>query len=290
MTNPFKTKHAFLAYKALEKELYLTPKPGLVDMYNSGSHKDMDINTFITSLHTISTWFDEFYNVGRKFAFYEPTRFLAKLRLVGIECENAMFLATKQINTHKGGIFSFALLLSSIGRLEGRGINLTINLICKEVATICAKIVDSELVHMAVKQNKTSGEKLFSQYGLTGARGEAASGYTIVRNRSLPIYLQLNEQNIPEEKKLLHAFIYLLAYNDDTNLVSRGGIKGLLFVQQQALSFIELELINTIEYEHYLKKLDKVFIEKNLSPGGSADLLSVTWFLAQYHEINLENY
>lgn len=285
MANHFKTKHALLAYNALAKELYLTPKPGLVDMYNSGSHKDMDIHTFITSLNAIAPWLDEFYNVGITFFSYGPVDFLSKVRLVGIECENAMFSATKQINTHKGGIFAFALLLSSIGRLEGKGINPTTDFICKEVAMICENLVHNELVNMATKKNKTSGEKLFLQYGLTGARGEAASGYAIVRNKSLPIYLQSKQQNISEKKLLLHTFIHLLAYNNDTNLVSRGGLEGLLFAQEQALSFIDLKLINSVNYEQHLLQLDRAFIKKNLSPGGSADLLSVTWFLAQYHEI-----
>ena len=33
---------AYLAYRALVMELELAPKPGLVDPFDSGSHKDMD--------------------------------------------------------------------------------------------------------------------------------------------------------------------------------------------------------------------------------------------------------
>uniref|UniRef100_UPI0015918FF3 triphosphoribosyl-dephospho-CoA synthase n=1 Tax=Salmonella enterica TaxID=28901 RepID=UPI0015918FF3 len=36
----------------------------------------------------------------------------------------------------------------------------------------------------------------------------------------------------------------------------------------------------------YLHRFDQQCIERNLSPGGSADLLIVTWFLAQISQVN----
>lgn len=282
LDQPVQTPIAQLARQALLKELCLTPKPGLVDMNNSGAHRDMDFNTFIVSINRISVWFDEFYWLGTQCPHHDSTAFLPLIRKVGIKCEQAMFAATQQVNTHKGGIFTFALLLSAIGRIEARRSPLNIPSICAEVVVICGDIVDKELTNRSSQQAQTVGEQLFFKYGLTGARGEAASGYATVRNIALPIYLHLRQHGITEDKALLHTLLHLLAYNNDTNLVSRGGMAGLQFAQQQALILVQQDAIAPIDYKKELYALDQQFIERNLSPGGSADLLAITWFLAQF--------
>ena len=45
---------------------------------------------------------------------------------------------------------------------------------CSEVASICAGLVERELD--GENRARTAGERVFRQYGLPGARGEAASG------------------------------------------------------------------------------------------------------------------
>lgn len=279
------TKPALLAYQALTKELFLTPKPGLVDIDNSGSHQDMDVFTFIESINAISPWFDQFYIAGLNAPYCEATAFLAIVRRIGIQCEKSMFKATNNINTHKGGIFAFALLLSAIGRLEGRNCLPTIATICNEVSLMCENLVEKELENNASFTAKTAGEKLYDQYGFTGARGEAASGYATVRKIALPIYFELKQKNLLEDEILLQTLLHLFAYNNDTNLVSRGGLEGLQFVQHQARDLINLKITNSEYYIAKMQRLDLQFIERNLSPGGSADLLSVTYFLAQYPKI-----
>lgn len=282
LNKTIQTPTAQLARLALLKELCLTPKPGLVDMNNSGSHRDMDFNTFVASINGISPWLDEFYWVGLRHHMCDAAVFLPLLREVGIECEKSMYKETNQVNTHKGGIFAFALLLSAIGRLEANLLSVNVTTICHEVAQICGDIVDKELVNQSHLQAKTIGEKLFLEYGLTGARGEAKSGYATVRNIALPVYQRLYQQGFAEDHVLLHTLLHLLAYNNDTNLVARGGIEGLQFAQIQAKGLIEHDDVAQLNYQQKLIALDQQFIKRNLSPGGSADLLAITWFLAQF--------
>ena len=66
-----------------------------------------------------------------------------------------------------------------------------------------------------------------------------------------------------------------MAINQDSNLVSRGGIEGLGYVQGYAR-----ELLADGWDGEALRRMDNALIERNLSPGGSADLLSVGWVLA----------
>ena len=95
-----------LVYKALIKEVELTPKPGLVDKNNNGSHQDMSIETFYKSAQAIKPFISQFMECRSSFN---------ALRKVGLECEKAMFKATGGINTHKGMIFSLAIICGAIG-------------------------------------------------------------------------------------------------------------------------------------------------------------------------------
>ena len=269
-----------LAVQALIREICLSPKPGLVDMNNNGAHHDMSFQTFITSINAISNWFERFYNYGKHNANVAAPDFLANIRPIGLECETAMFSATKQINTHKGGIFAFGLLLSAIGKLEQLKLQTTTPMICNEVANICHGMVNKEL-----SQNNCShsvGERLYKQHNLTGARGEAESGYTTAREISLPIYQEMLNSGYDEESALLQAMLYLLAYNQDTNLVSRGGLAGLEFVQNEARDLIQQGGVMHPNGLEMIAKLDDELIKRHLSPGGSADLIAVTWFLSHY--------
>jgi triphosphoribosyl-dephospho-CoA synthase len=280
--DPNRCLPAQLATKALIKEICLSPKPGLVDMNNSGAHRDMDFQTFVQSIKAIGIWFERFYKYGKNSANYDNQHFLAGIRPIGIECEQAMFRATNQVNTHKGGIFAFGLLMGAIGKLEQLGLPVNTQSICDEVSAICQGIVQSEL-----KQNiqaNSVGERLFKRHNLTGARGEAESGYAIVRNISLPIFQKMQNSGYDEETCLLQAMLYLLAFNQDTNVVSRGGLDGLYFVQQEAKNLIDQGGIIHSEGRKKLYQLDTEFIKRNLSPGGSADLIAITWFLSEYNK------
>ena len=73
-----------------------------------------------------------------------------------------------------------------------------------------------------------------------------------------------------------------MAWNDDTNLVSRGGLEGLNFVQQQAQKLLWEGGVLADGGLEALRQLDDELIVRHLSPGGSADLLAVTWFLSGF--------
>ena len=263
---------------ALLKELYLTPKPGLVDLRNCGAHLDMDVHTFVSSIEAITPWFAQFYQLGNTTPDMPAQDFLVTIRPIGIACEKDMLHATNGINTHKGGIFAFGLLCSAIGRLDGRAEKACSNSICDEVAAMCTNIVQTDLRKNTLA--KTQGEKLYCQYGVTGARGEAENGYLTVRKVALPVFKKLVEQNKTEETALQQTLLHLMAYNTDTNILARGGYKGLEQVQQKAQALLQNEGILKPDGLKQLEAFDDLLIQEHLSPGGSADLLAITWFLA----------
>ena len=100
-----------MAENALLAEVHFTPKPGLVDEANNGAHRDMDVPLFERSAHALRPCFEEFVRLGIQGA--SP----AALQQAGVRAEQAMFAATGGVNTHKGAIYSGALLLHAAGRL-----------------------------------------------------------------------------------------------------------------------------------------------------------------------------
>jgi triphosphoribosyl-dephospho-CoA synthase len=92
-----------------------------------------------------------------------------------------------------------------------------------------------------------------------------------------------------EEQALFAAFLELLASNQDSNLVSRGGLDGLSFVQSEAKRLLAEGGVRAPDFLTKMAAFDDGLIERNLSPGGSADLLAVTWFLARLSIFNSQD-
>ncbi|TDN51903.1 triphosphoribosyl-dephospho-CoA synthase [Buttiauxella sp. JUb87] len=273
-----------LAFRALLAEVNLTPKPGLVDRNNCGAHKDMALEDFQQSAAAIRPYFPRFIQLGASTATLPECEVLQNLRPIGIACEAAMFRATEGVNTHKGSIFSLGLLCAAIGRLHQQQRAITPMAICQTVAAFCHGITERELHHNNHQQ--TAGQRLFRQLGLTGARGEAEAGYPLVINMALPHYHALLTQATDPELALLDTLLLLMAHNGDTNVASRGGMAGLSWLQEYARTLLANGGIRKPADLRHLQEFDHACIARNLSPGGSADLLIITWLLAQisqYH-------
>ena len=85
-----------------------------------------------------------------------------------------------------------------------------------------------------------------------------------------------------QERALSQTLLLLMSLNADTNVVSRGGMNGLAWLQRRAREV--LRDCRQKSATPLLQQFDEQCIARNLSPGGSADLLIVTWFLAQFPE------
>ena len=252
-------EYALLGWRAMLTEVNLSPKPGLVDRINCGAHKDMALEDFHRSALAIQGWLPRFIEFGACSAEMAPEAVLHGLRPIGMACEGDMFRATAGVNTHKGSIFSLGLLCAAIGRLLQLNQPVTPTTVCSTAASFCRGLTDREL--RTNNSQLTAGQRLYQQLGLTGARGEAEAGYPLVINHALPHYLTLLDQGLDPELALLDTLLRWLQREAQT-LLQKGGIR-------------------TPADLDYLRQFDRECIERNLSPGGSADLLILTWFLAQ---------
>ncbi len=270
-----------IAIKSMLLEVSATPKPGLVDRNNSGAHKDMDFYTFIeSSMSQVYT----FYNCtleGLRFEGKDNKELLKIIRPIGIEGENKMFNATRGINTHKGLIFSLGIIATAAGLQykKTKKQMMDVEDICYLVKDIAEGIVSRELEQLNNKDSLTYGEGLFKKYGIKGIRGEVESGFPTVRHHSLPVFRELmkGEGNINDN--LVQVLFHLMTVTEDINILGRHGIDELEYLKEKAKETLSLGGMFTDEGRKKILELDKEFIRRNISPGGSADLLAVTLML-----------
>ena len=248
------------AREALEREVLLTPKPGLVDAANSGAHNDMDKGTFLRSAAALEPWFQAMAERGEALPTEDPQALLADLRPIGIQAEADMYAATNGVNTHKGALFSLGLLCAACGRLKAEGKPLTADGLCELAAQMTAGITQREM-----QASDTNGLKVHAAYGAKGVRGEAESGFESVRALALPHLAQENGSYL--------ALLHLIAHVRDTNVLHRAGEEGLCWLQSRAKALLTDFSIPTLE------QLDRECIERNISPGGCADLLAIAFFI-----------
>ena len=257
-----------LALSALRTEALLTPKPGLVDRNNNGAHADMDLALLLHSAEVLQPFFVELAEYGGAHKSEAPQRIFAALRSIGIRAEVEMYQATGGINTHKGALFGLGLLSAAAGVL---GEDAEIEPLCAYVAEMTKGITAREGVE---KQLIRLPESM--RWQMSGARGEAESGFNHARKIGIPVYFKALQWGQTQEEAALRALLQLMTCLMDTNLLRRGGQTAVLYVQRRAEEV--LHNFSIIEIE----KFDQELIAANLSPGGSADCLAITLFLSAF--------
>ena len=264
-----------LAIRALLYEVCVTPKPGLVDRANNGSHKDMDIYTFMSSAAALGPYFAACVKTGRETAHLPPPQTFSALRWHGIQAECDMRRVTEGVNTHKGAIYSMGLLCGALGRLEREKWTDPATVL-SEIAAMAQGSVEKELGNITLESAVTAGQRLYAHYGITGVRGEAEKGFPSVLDHGLPVLETGLTQGKTADEAGASALLTLMIHSADTNMLARGGITR----QREA----EKEVSGILAHAPYpsmevLQRLDRTFVSENLSPGGSADLLSLCWML-----------
>lgn len=266
---------ARLASQALLYEVCTTPKPGLVDREGNGSHKDMDIFTFMNSASALWPYFQACTRIGMQTARLSPEKTFQQIRFRGQKAEADMLAATRGINTHKGAIFSLGILCAALGRLPKELWKMP-DAVLKECAAMTAGLVAADFAGLTRENAVTTGQKLYLQHRITGVRGQMEAGLPAVRDVGLPALKEGLARGLDLNRAGCGALLALITAAVDTNLIARSS----LTTQQETVSQLkELLLHDPYPDLPTLRHLDSRFIEKNLSPGGSADLLAVCYLL-----------
>lgn len=265
-----------MAYRALLEEVYTSPKPGLVDLYSNGAHRDMDVSTFERSADALRPYFAAMAMEGIKHKD-SPDVIFSNIRGLGLDAEKAMYRATAGVNTHKGLIFNMGILSAAVGACIERDHTVTMeSLVEMEQAMVRDTLLKE--VH-GMRDFTSNGEKNLQKYGTLGARGEAISGYQSIRNISFPVMMKGLSEGRDFNLVKIQTLFALMSEVDDSNIIARHNPKVLKEVQSLAKDFLSLGGAYQEEAVAILKDMDRDFIDKNVSAGGCADLLAVTIFL-----------
>ena len=269
---------AHMATRALKAELNTTPKPGLVDTHDSGAHRDMDHALMMRSIRAMHPYFVRLATLG-----YDSPQLPAHDDIVriGIEAEKAMFNSTGGVNTYKGALFSMGLAVTAATYIIGRG----------EVATtthgkeyVPNSLISTTIIQLANGFPDTCGThgsraKQLAQAGckLKSALDNAREGYSQLFGEWLPFYETRikGDDSYVKHKTLLRIMCDL----DDTNIVYRTSMETMREVQAEARRMLE-HIPETTHFEAALQAMNTDYIRRNISPGGSADMLSLVVFLS----------
>ena len=258
---------AELAHAALIQEIETFPKPGLVSLVDSGSHRDMDAGTLARSADAIRPYFAELARAGERRAD------IAELRRIGLAAEAAMMVATAGVNAHRGAIFSLGLICAAEGAREyAPGPTLA-------RARTVAAMWGAPILQRPASPSSHGGVAAL-RFGVGGAREEAAAGFPVVCAAGLPA-LREGRRLRPQDAEAarVHCFFALMAQADDTNLLHRGGSEGLRFAKDAAMRFLRAGGAGAPMWRDEATRIHRAFVARDLSPGGSADLLATTLFL-----------
>lgn len=266
---------AHLATQALQAELDTTPKPGLVDKDNNGAHRDMDYALMQRSIDTLHPYFVKLALLGCADALPSHTA----IRDAGIEAEKAMLSATNGVNTHKGALFSMGLAVVAAAH-EERKIAANEEQILKErnggedvlvslqttIKALAASFPDTNGTHGSKAKLLSKGTT-----AIKGALDNAREGYEMLFAEWLPFYIERRKEH--DAYTLHKTLLRIMCDLDDTNVIYRTDLATAEEVKQEARA-----LLNSFE-EAVLKDMDRHYTTRNISPGGAADMLSLTIFI-----------
>lgn len=260
-------------------------KPGLVSPSDNGAHDDMSLITFMVGASTLLPALVLCAQAGRDY-FGSLPDLLPILRKIGIKYEQKLLRATGHVNTQRGALFSAAILAGAAGYESLRSDELEPDSILNTAAAITKGLVSNELNHasLLLQKSLTNGEKLFLEHGVTGIRGEVEMGFPSVKDRALPALCYAFEKGGSLESAFQHTLITLMSSTEDTNIISRKGYDSLISVMSLSQDVLDSGSIFSCLGKTKYSKLRSYCLDNNISPGGSADLLSITISIYLIHK------
>ncbi len=240
-------------------ELYLTPKPGLVDLMDNGSHPDLSVPVMEQSIGIVAEYLEE---VVISLKSDEP---FSGQKALAIKAEQRLYdeLGT---NTHKGYIFLSGMLLIA-HRHAGASDEFSVR---KSLSSI------SEAFFRTSAEKNTNGEKARKKFNAGGIVREAIDGYPSLFEEALPAFRRSLEQRGCVTTASFAMMARLMQTVDDTTTLHRAGLPGLERVRQDGRT-LEAVIADGGEFISYLEELNRQYKRLNITIGGVADMLGIAF-------------
>lgn len=240
----------------IKAELYLTPKPGLVDLSNCGAHKDLSLQKMA---HSARLLHDYLFELAGALSQQLP---LSEQRKIGQRAEQRMLIELGT-NCHRGGIFLTGLLLAAYaeaGSDEPEPLSDAVALVARRY-------------FLQAGSGASNGHRARQRFRTGGIIGEALNGLPGLFQIALPSLLNNSAEF---SSGCFLAMARLMQCCDDTTTLHRGGQTGLARLRKAGQQ-LEDRLLRGLPPEPLLRRQNRDFCSANLTMGGVADLLGVTF-------------
>ncbi len=242
------------------RELDLTPKPGLVDRRDAGSHPDLTFEAMRTSADLLPRYYEDLLER------FGEGRSLDELTQAGRDAEDRM-LREIGTNGHKGYIFLSGLTLLAACQCKGRFDQLR-----PSIRDLAARFFAT------CPPRGTHGADLRARQGLGGIQAEALEGLPAVFEHGWPAYRRALEAGLEPRLAGFHLMAALMVAVEDTTAVRRCGPGGLQRLRQDGQDLQALLDLGR-DPEPFLAALNEDYRRMNLTMGGVADCMALTWAL-----------
>jgi triphosphoribosyl-dephospho-CoA synthase len=240
-------------------ELYLTPKPGLVDLADCGSHPDLSLTVMERSIRIVAAYLDEL--VGSLVAG-EPFIYQKK---IGLRAEQRL-LESLGTNTHKGYVFLSGMLLIARWRAASADEN-AIRRALSELADIFFR---------AGEQGDSHGRQVRERYGAGGIVQETRRGFPALFDQALPAFRDAIRRQAGFGEASFAMLASLMQSVDDTTTLHRGGPAGLARIRRDGHRLQRLIACGD-DYPAFLRATNRAYVRMNLTMGGVADMLALAY-------------
>jgi triphosphoribosyl-dephospho-CoA synthase len=231
------------------RELDLTPKPGLVDLRDNGSHPDLNYGAMVRSIELLPIYYEELLMHADGASFDACVR-------VGRVAEERMFAAIGT-NAHKGYIFLSGVVLLASGREAA------------DVPTLRAEIAATA---------RRFFDRVHPGSGRGGIRGETLSGLPCVFDHGLPGYedglARTGDPTLASFELMAHLMVHL----EDTTAIRRCGPEGLDTLRADGQQLLRILDAGEDPVPH-LVGLNDDYRRRNLTMGGVADCMALCFAL-----------
>ncbi len=246
-------------------ELDLTPKPGLVDRLDSGSHPDLTFDDMSRSIDLLPAYFDELLRL-------EDPLDLDAAVAAGRLAERRMSDAIGS-NAHKGYIFLAGLVLLAARTAADR------DTLRSSVSTLARRILDRSPRTDPADRPPSHGARARADHGVGGVLREALEGLPAVFERGLPA---LARSRGPDAPRLLMAV--LMQSVEDTTAIHRCGPNGLARLRADGLR-LERMIASGEDCLPWLTGLNDDYRRLNLTMGGVADCMALCFALREWFSL-----
>ncbi len=261
---------AALAQSARE-ELDLTPKPGLVDRLDRGSHPDLSYDAMRRSVDLLPLYFEEL--VALRGGADGPGE-LGACIAAGRRAEARMRRSAGS-NAHRGFIFLGGLLVLAACDAVRAGEVPDEPSLRRRVGDLAAAFVGAT----APEREDTPGARARRAHGVAGILGEALAGVPSVLDAALPAFRATLAASGDRRRAALRAMAALMERVEDTTALHRAGAAGLARVRRDGVRLAAL-LDAGEDPDALLAEWNDDYRRERLTMGGVADCLAITLALA----------